>query len=234
MTADLDFSGHTLPLGASSNGKCVAFSGVFQGKGHSIKNLVVGVKNKMIAVGLFCSLKDATVENLVIDSTCSFTGISAGALSASADGSLIVRNTTNKATVTGNQKLGGFIGYVEGLEQPTVISFEDCVNEANVTATRSYVGGFVGSASSNANITFTVSNSANNGNVNGNEQYVGGFVGFINNTIVHMNIFNFTNSGTVSGSRGSVGGFIGSFYKKHIHRNNHFKHHQQWLCHRTI
>ena len=168
----------------------------------------------MIAVGLFCSLKDATVENLVIDSTCSFTGISAGALSASADGSLIVRNTTNKATVTGNQKLGGFIGYVEGLEQPTVISFEDCVNEANVTATRSYVGGFVGSVSSNANITFTVSNSANNGNVNGNEQYVGGFVGFIfNNTIVHMNIFNFTNSGTVSGSRGSVGGFIGSFYK---------------------
>ena len=29
VTADLDFSGHTLPLGASSNGKCVASSGVF-------------------------------------------------------------------------------------------------------------------------------------------------------------------------------------------------------------
>ena len=38
VTADLDFSGHTLPLGVPEDGsKCVPFSGEIQGNGHSIK-----------------------------------------------------------------------------------------------------------------------------------------------------------------------------------------------------
>ena len=76
VTADLDFSFHTLPLGAFSNGTCVSFSGVFQGNGHSIKGLKMNnTKNEGYNnSGLFCSLKDATVENLVIDSSCSFIG----------------------------------------------------------------------------------------------------------------------------------------------------------------
>ena len=41
LIADLDFSMTiiTLPLGASSDGTCAAFSGVFQDNGHSIKGL---------------------------------------------------------------------------------------------------------------------------------------------------------------------------------------------------
>ena len=84
LLSDLDFSSSTLtlPLGASSNGKCVAFSGVFEGNGHSIKNIVMNNKNnaKYKNAGLFCSLKNATVENLVIDLSCSFSGYFAGAL----------------------------------------------------------------------------------------------------------------------------------------------------------
>ena len=78
LLSDLDFStsGLTLPLGASSNGNCVAFSGVFQGNGHSIKNLAMHNKNNggYKNAGLFCSLKNATVENVIIDSSCSFSG----------------------------------------------------------------------------------------------------------------------------------------------------------------
>ena len=102
VTADLDFSGRTLPLGASG-GSCVSFSGEFHGNGHSIKNL------KLNGAGLFCSLKDAVVEGLVIDSSCSFTGNYAGALSVSLDGSLTVKNTTNNAEVSGSWRIGGFI-----------------------------------------------------------------------------------------------------------------------------
>ena len=127
VTADLDFSssGLTLPLGASDDGKCVAFSGVFQGNGHSIKGLKMnntgntGSKN----AGLFCSLKDATVENLVIDSSCSFTGNSSGALGVSVVGSLAVLNVTNKAAVSGIETVGGFIGIMELQRTVNMVSF---------------------------------------------------------------------------------------------------------------
>ena len=75
---DLDFSDSalTLPFGVSSDGFCVSYTGVFEGNGHTIKGLVM---NKMgnpifLFAGLFCDLKGATFENLVIDSSCSFTG----------------------------------------------------------------------------------------------------------------------------------------------------------------
>ena len=138
LTADLDFSSSTLtlPLGVSDDGTCVSFSGVIQGNGHSIKNLKMDNINNAgyKDAGLFCSLKNATVENLAIDSSCSFTGYSAGALSVLVTGLLTVKHTTNYADVNGIEKLGGFIGFVENMEQPTVMSFEDCVNHANVTA----------------------------------------------------------------------------------------------------
>ena len=216
VTADLDFSSSnlTLPLGAFSNGTCVAFSGVFQGNGHSIKGLKMnntnneGYKN----AGLFCSLKNATVENLVIDSSCSFTGDSAGALSVSVTGSLTIKHTTNNADVSGTQRLGGFIGCAQGLEQPTVISFEDCVNHATVNG-KEYVGGFVGYIYGSINETITISNSISNGNVteNGdsNNGSVGGFVGsIIFYTNMTVTISSSLNCGNVIGT-GSAGGFLG-------------------------
>ena len=80
VTADLDFSGLTLtfPLGASSDGACVTYTGAFHGNGHSIKGLVMDAANNegYNKSGLFCNLKDATVDDLVIDSSCSFSGVS--------------------------------------------------------------------------------------------------------------------------------------------------------------
>ena len=123
---DLDFShaSLTLPLGASSNGSCVPFSGKLQGNSHSIHGVVMKNKDSQgfNHAGLFCSLKDAIVENLVIDSSCSFKGYNAGALCVSVNGSLVVRNVTNKAVVSGKEMVGGFVGYVikrvkEGLDR---------------------------------------------------------------------------------------------------------------------
>ena len=109
VTADLDFSAsnHTLPLGAFSNGTCVAFSGVIHGNGHTIKGLTMNNTNNVgyKYAGLFCGLKDAIIENLLIDSSCSFIGNWAGALSVSVKGSLTVRNTTNKAVINGSYKM---------------------------------------------------------------------------------------------------------------------------------
>ena len=160
---DLDFShaSLTLPLGASSNGTCVPFSGGFQGNGHSIHGMMMKNQDRQgfNNAGLFCSLKDATVENLVIDSSCSFKGFSVGALCVSVNGSLVVRNVTNKAVVNGRERVGGFVGYVSGLRDVSV-SFEDCVNDETVTGSSS-VGGFVGEIESNKNMTIVISNLTN-------------------------------------------------------------------------
>ena len=136
---DLDFSDSalTLPFGASSDGSCVSYTGVFEGNGHSIKGLVMNNKDNQgcCDAGLFCGLEKATFENLVIDSSCSFTAFSyAGALSVSLAGSLTATNVTNKAAVNGgNVCSGGFIGFIAGLNQRTDVKFKDCVNDGKIT-----------------------------------------------------------------------------------------------------
>ena len=113
---DLDFSDSalTLPFGVSSDGSCVSYTGVFEGNGHTIKGFVMDTRGNQgyNKAGLFCGLENATFENLVIDSSCSFSGNYAGALSVSLTGSLIAINVTNKAENKGAAG-GGFIGFME-------------------------------------------------------------------------------------------------------------------------
>ena len=181
LTADLDFSGSslTLPLGAFSNGTCVAYSGAFQGNGHSIYGLRMINNGDKNGAGLFCSLKNATIENLVIGSSCSFAGNYAGALSVSIGGSLAVTNTINRAMVQGAYGAGGFIGYVIDLKQTTVILFEGCVNHGFISGQFSGFGGFLGLIDGSNNMTITISHSTNIGDVTGVGNHAGGFVGSI-------------------------------------------------------
>ena len=220
VTADLDFSSSNLrrPLGAFFNGTCVAFSGVFQGNGHSIKGLKMRNKKNLggyLDAGLFCSLKNATVDNLDIDSSCSFIGEWAGALSVSVNGSLTVTHVMNKASVCGTDSVGGFIGYVQYfLIYGNCFFFEDCANNGNVTGSHSSVGGLVGAIDDQESWgEMVISNSINNGNVTG-DYGVGGFVGAIYST-THMtnSISNSTNSGSVTASDHYAGGFVGVMYE---------------------
>ena len=212
---DLDFSDSalTLPFGASSDGSCVSYTGVFEGNGHTIKGLVMNNEDNQVYcnAGLFCGLENATFENLVIDSSCSFTGYSAGALSVSLTGSLTAINVTNKADVSGGSVCGGgFIGMITGLNQRTDVTFKDCVNDGNVIGS-SIHGGFVGYFYRNTDLTMTLSGCTNNANISG--QYVaGGFAGFINsNTNMKIIISNCTNNGNSTGNQGLGGGFVGFF-----------------------
>ena len=211
LVADLDFSGAglTIPLGASSGGSCISYSGVFHGNGHTIKGIQMNTTGKQYSrAGVFCGIKDATVENLVIDSSCSFIGYYVGALGVSVTGSLVVKNVTNKAFVNGTYEVGGFIGTIEEIEHETVVSFENCTNDGNVSASHLRQGGFVGYITSNTNIAITFSDCINNGAITGN--MCGGFVGLIGgNTNITMDFSNCTNNNFVSGSREGAGGFLG-------------------------
>ena len=221
LLGDLDFSGKdlTLPFGATSSGRCVAYSGVFHGNGHSIKGLQMNATDntQYRHAGLFCGLKDATVENLVIDSSCSFIGRYVGALGVSITGSLAVKNVTNKAFVNGSADVGGFIGGIEYLEQETVVSFENCTNDGSVVASSKYLGGFVGFIGQCTSITMAFSNCTNNIFVSGDKSGAGGFLGSVwGNKNMTMTLSHCTNNGNTTVNEGGVGGFVSSIVNNEI------------------
>lgn len=159
---DLDFSetGLALPLGASTDGTCKAFSGTVRGHGHAIEGLVLG-GSEFPDAGLFCCIKDATVVDLVIGASCSFTGSSAGALSITVNGSVVLKNVVNKAAVSGSDSVGGLIGLVNEQKQgQEALTFDGCRNEGSVSGVKS-VGGFLGSFANNSAMDVFISNSVN-------------------------------------------------------------------------
>lgn len=215
LTEDLDFS-HvdlTYPLGASHDKTCISYSGLLRGNSHSIRGISMNNRGKIgyDSAGLFCSLENASVENLVIDSSCSFNGFTSGALSVTVRGSLAVINVTNKGTVIGCEKVGGFFGVVGNVQQGfPVVSLKNCVNEANVTGV-DYVGGILGRIENNANMVLSLSRCTSSGNVTSSDLGVGGLIGFfLNNTNMTVSISDSMSDGTVSGNRFRVGGIIGS------------------------
>lgn len=72
LNSDIDLSGQQpsdFPIGKDAE---KTFQGIFDGEGHIIKNLKLEAASNYI--GLFGAVKNgATIRNLVIDSSCSFT-----------------------------------------------------------------------------------------------------------------------------------------------------------------
>ena len=213
LLSDLDFSGAnlTIPLGSITDFDCVSFSGKLQGNGHSIKGLTMDNSGRQdfMSAALFCSLENATIENLVVDQSCSFKGEASGSIASLVTGSLVMRNVINKAPVEGTECPGGFFGWVYTAEKGKTLVFDKCVNEGNISGS-SGAGGFVGQFVFNINSTLTMSNCENKGNVVAEHEEGGGFVGtFRYNYNMNVCISQTTNYGNVSGAF-KIGGFAGS------------------------
>jgi len=98
-----------LPLGVdkSSSTSYTPFSGVFEGHGHVVKNLVMNKDRS----GFFFGLNGATVKNLVFHSTCKFSGVTnyddlVGVVALNAKGTVIIDNVTVSAEIEGYQASG--------------------------------------------------------------------------------------------------------------------------------
>ena len=164
-----------------------------------------------MAQDFFCMVENATVENLVIDSSCLFGGEFVGALSAYYSGSLVIKNTTNKADVSGESVgAGGFVGTAKDETTAGAISLDGCVNEGMIFG-RDAVGGLVGYLSGST--TVTVVNCINNGNVTSDSYGSGGLVGCIGENIdAGITISNCINNGVITANDGCAGGLVGYLY----------------------
>ena len=168
------------------------FTGYYDGKGHTIRNLFIN-RPSTKSVGLFGGQSGGLISNLILENVtitgndrtgalignkggnvenCSSSGIVKGAKKT---GGLIggdfgiTKNSSSSCTVTGTIETGGMIGSVAGA------TVSDCFATGNVTGT-DQVGGFIGGIPSNGG---SVKSCYSNGNVNTSTSSgtLGGFIG---------------------------------------------------------
>lgn len=221
LTEDIDLSsvcgaelGSWKPIGdysCNTNG----YQGTFDGQNHRITNLYINENfsnynnTSMYYRGLFGYLEDATVKNLSlygsVVSNCRYVAALAGELRS---GSIV--NCHNYATVTCTQDKNEFA--YAGIVAGSFGSVVDCSNHAKITGSDGWVGGIVGYAYSNVEI----SGCFNEGEIYCNGTYggytgVGGIVGRAQYSITITNCYN-TGSvyqQTVSASEVKAGGILG-------------------------
>ena len=175
LLADIDLAGvEWTPIGNGSvtTGHVVSdafFTGVFDGKGHTVDNFKVTIpaSGANVAGGLFGIVSNATVKNLVIGSKA------------------VVKSSSTSGFVT----LGGAIGFAGESMLENIDSYALLTNDAVKNGTRLVLGGTVGTLFSSqcvastatslkGHASFLVVNGANTNNgASGNS--VGGVIGYM-------------------------------------------------------
>lgn len=159
MTGDIDMAGRAFEPFAFRSA-ALAFNGVFDGGGYSIKNLSMDSRtNKVLNAGLFRTIaSQGSVKNLNIDKSCQFVIYrNFGSFATNLHGTL--ENCRNFADIpTSDGYTGGLVYIAE--DGSRIIN---CYNEGNVSATAN-AGSMAGIAYNNYG---TISGCQNNGNITG-------------------------------------------------------------------
>lgn len=240
MTADIDMENDAtfvgigvLPAGGTNAQKTHYFAGIFDGDGHTFKNMKVdqlkftdkGMQSSTTSAfyaGMFGALEaGGVVKNINFDSSCSFSGYNG---TGSAVGYLLtgakVENITSAANVKGYGYVGGIVGRsmsVTAKDNPDaeVSEISNCLFSGEVLSGANYNGGIVGYNYS------ILSNSVNTGSVKAYQAFGNGTNFTETGGIAGYNVGNITdcaNYGTVYSAgqitatvaNGKVGGIAGS------------------------
>ncbi|MBD5207464.1 MAG: hypothetical protein HDS79_04255 [Bacteroidales bacterium] len=240
LTTDLDmagienFYGIATAIPGNTSGATYNFAGIFDGDGHTIKNLTIkgvtfetdgkaqtsGAKKSRDYVGLFGYLENgAVVKNIIIDSSCHFEGYNyvGGIAGCNSSGAQIL-NCHNGASIDAyGDYAGGIIGRIitSSAVTQTITEIEGCSNTGRIRVETSHVGGIVG------NISFgKISNCANAGSIeaesfnalkpSGKGNNAGGIAGHVEGVF----ITDCLNAGTVKASASECGGIVGELKYK--------------------
>ncbi len=158
MTGDIDMTGmEFVPM--AFNSAQLAFNGVFDGDGHSIKNLSLDSRtNSVLNTGLFRTVyAEGVVKNLTIDKSCKFDIYRNFAPFVSTLYGT-VENCRNYADIN---TTNGFSGGIVYLAYGSDVKIINCYNEGNLVSTvkDGYMGGI---AYTNEGL---IENCQNNGNI---------------------------------------------------------------------
>ena len=201
---DIDMSGMPSwsPIGKSSS----AFTGTFDGQGHSIKNLVV--KTNKSYSGLFGNTSGATIKNFSVGGTISVAegSMEHGAVGYASNTTISdVHSSLNITTAKANndtRHIGGIAGTMAAASNISRCSYAGTLTDAGTNT----VGGIVGYADGSNNI---ISHALNSGKIQskGAETNTGGILGYVNYAGFKIN--HCLNVGSVSGTEAYSGQIMG-------------------------
>ena len=162
LTENIDLNGEAwtpIGIGEFVNWGIRSYSGTFDGKGHTIKNL--SIDRSAQNVGLFGYVYGGTIRNLTVSGSVKGTGYTGG-IAGAADGGTF-ENCANQCEVQGgtteNDTIGGIIGFAYFGDTLIV---RDCYNVGNITGR--HAGGIIGLCNNRLE---TIRNCYNAGTVTG-------------------------------------------------------------------
>ena len=194
LMADIDLSSYTgTDFNIIGTGYLPAFTGVFDGDGHTISNFTY-TSTDSLCIGIFGYIEgpNARIINLgLIDPNVDAgTGAAIGPLAGWIDMGTVTNCYAVGGSIAGEAYVGGLVGRSAG-------TIADCYATGSVTGF-SFVGGLVGASSS------TINNCYSSASVTGYHGNVGGLVGYSNGGT----ITNCYSTYSVDG-RNEVGGLVG-------------------------
>ncbi|UQV47478.1 filamentous hemagglutinin N-terminal domain-containing protein [Janthinobacterium lividum] len=176
-------------------GGSAAYSGVFDGAGFAISNLIIDGGSYDSPVGLFGSLQGGTVRNLNLNGGSVFGKTNVGALVGNVLSGTI-DNVSSSVIVSGRRNVGGLVGSNGG--RISAASASGAVNGATADDAGG-IGGLVGLNQTGASITASTASGA----VTGARTMVGGLVGNNDGAVAQSYA-----TGTVHGAA-NIGGLVG-------------------------
>ena len=127
LTADIDLQNQLwTPIG---NGQ-YPYGGIFDGGGHTIKNL--NVNSTANHAGLFGDAHNAVFKDLTVAGSVTITSGYAGGLLGSGTGAITITNCINTAAVASGESAGGLVGVFGDADSDLTIT--GCANLGTVTA----------------------------------------------------------------------------------------------------
>ena len=188
---DIDFEGSVWTALEMPN--LPTFTGKLIGNNGTTNNVVLSnvdlipaknvIRSDWSSAGLFRLALNASFENITLEDFSIGEGKGCGFFVAGNNPALPYATLSFKNCVVEDSCVmnveansGAFIGSSRGIAE---VSFDSCVNNANVIGTAKNMGGFIGTATTLSNAstnTLTFKDCTNNGNVMGLD-YVGGFTG---------------------------------------------------------
>lgn len=231
LTADIDLGYCRWPvIGALSSNGQRAYTGTFDGQGHTVSGLYITSLGGRQKLGLFGVAQDAVIENLTVRGSIELTGVKSydtttgyiiGGLLGSGEGSgVTIRNCVSQVDISvsfvNDQRaqrasVGGLVGRFSG---SGVHEITDCRNEGRVyTAFEPgayYLGGSGGNGGQGGIVGFIAASAqlercVNTGTVYaGRAAGVGGIVGNAGDSGVTITLNQCANQGAVSNDTGGV------------------------------
>ena len=163
LTEDIDLSGEEwtpIGIGQSFHWGIRSYSGTFDGKGHTIKNLSIDNSSAQY-VGLFGYVYGGTIRNLTVSGSVKGSGHTGGIAGLANGGTF--ENCANLCEVQGDSTAGGTTGGIIGFayDGDTLI-VRDCYNVGSITGR--HAGGIIGQCNNRLE---TIRNCYNAGTVTG-------------------------------------------------------------------